>query len=379
MNDPQSPKILIVDDFEANFDILIMSLPEHIVPLVASNGERALEIARRELPSLILLDVVMPGMSGYQVCERLKADPATRDIPVIFITALSEDHEEAKGLALGAIDYITKPFNSALVRARVTNHLSLLHAHQQIADQRDRIQADYLKLQETEAMRDSLVHMVVHDMRSPLMGLDCGLEALRYDRNNQLTANGEKFLETAIESSKRLIGMVTSLLDVSRLEAGAMPVQIEAHDLWSLLEDGIRQIPAYRLNTRLRWNKGPEPLRVHCDREMTPRIISNFLGNAAKFSPADKDIHLDAVATEGICRISVRDQGPGVPLESRQRIFEKFAQLDSGGAARKHSTGLGLTFCKLAVEAMGGRIGVDGEPGQGSTFWFEIPLAPPAA
>ena len=224
--------ILIVDDLVANTEVLLAALADTYDVSVIQDGQTALAALATVEPELILLDIMMPGLDGYEVCTRLQANPDTRDIPVIFLTALTEDNDEEKGLKLGAVDYITKPFNPALVKARVRNHLAMRHARIEVVRQRDQVEVALQKLRKLEQQRDELVHMVVHDLRSPLTGLVCYLDLLSPEGARD--PDFEPNLRAARKTTQTLCDMISALLDVSRLETGLMPLQRADSDLGQL-------------------------------------------------------------------------------------------------------------------------------------------------
>jgi signal transduction histidine kinase len=364
---PAEDRILIVDDTPANIQSLAAVLKEKGYPVsAATNGRQALEAVPRVRPALILLDVMMPEMDGFETCRRLKASEEWRDIPVIFLTAKTETADIVQGFELGAVDYVAKPFNTHELLARVGTHLALRR-------QQRELQESYRTLTELERLRDSLVHMVVHDLRSPLLGL-CGcLQLLQSDLTGKIEAEQAEDLETALVSAQRLSEMVTSLLDVSRLEAGQMPLQKETCDLRPVIAGALASLGALTRDRRVAFDPPESPVTACCDADVTGRIVANLVGNALKFTPKSGEIRITAASDGREVRVAVSDTGPGIPPEYRERIFEKFGQVEGRQEGRKHSTGLGLTFCKLAVEAHGGTIGVDSEVGRGSTFWFRLP------
>ncbi len=361
-------RLLVVDDTPANLQTLAAILKEKGYQIsVATNGRQALEVVARVQPALILLDVMMPEMDGFETCRRLKADEHSRDIPVIFLTAKTETTDIVQGFELGAVDYVAKPFNTHELLARVGTHLALRR-------QQRELQENYRRLSELERLRDSLVHMVVHDLRSPLLGLSGCLQMLQMDLADKLEAEQAEDLETALAAAQRLGGMVTSLLDVSRLEAGQMPLHKQSCDLRTVIAEAIASLGGLTRDRQIVFAPGDQPVTLTCDPEVVGRIVANLLGNALKFTPASGEIRLAANLSDAQVKVAVADAGPGIPAAYRERIFEKFGQVENRQEGKKNSTGLGLTFCKLAVEAHGGTIGVDSEVGHGSTFWFTLPV-----
>lgn len=365
--------ILIVDDTEANIDILVDLLSEDYELMVALDGQTALDCVAEQHPDLILLDVMMPGIDGHEACRRLKADDTTRHIPIIFVTAMNQDSDEAEGLALGAVDYITKPFNPDLVHARVRNHLTLHHAMQMVESQRNELQENYDKLQKLEQLRDDLVHMVIHDLRGPLTGITGYLDLIPIF--GDLNEKQSRYVENSRSSCDQLINMISSLLDVSKMENNELTLNIESTDLVSLINDTISSLQglASQGNITILPPDTDTTQIVPCDKEFISRLLTNLIVNAIKFTPDGGTITIGLQKDDQACRISVSDTGPGIPADYHSRIFEKFGQIEARQDGQQHSTGLGLTFCKLAAEAHGGAIGVESQENQGSTFWFSLP------
>ncbi|MEI7730941.1 MAG: hybrid sensor histidine kinase/response regulator [Verrucomicrobiota bacterium] len=357
--------VLVVDDTLANLQLLAGFLKDRGYRVcLAPSGKLALQAVQTDPPDLILLDINMPEMNGYEVCQRLKADPATADIPVIFISALTEMTDKMHAFAVGGVDYVTKPFQFKEVEARVATHLELRR-------QKRELQASYARLQELEHLRDSLVHMVVHDLRSPLSVMLMGIRMLGTSPLAQ-DPDSKDILQTACSCANTLEKMVTQLLDVSRLEAGQMPLAKKECDLAQIAQTALASLGALASGRQVSLSlSATEPVPAVCDPDLIRRVIENLLGNALKFSPATGAVQL-AVTREGLnARIAVSDHGRGILPEYHQKIFEKFGQVEC--REKRLGTGLGLAFCKLAVEAHGGRIGVESTVGQGSTFWFELP------
>ena len=366
------PNIIVVDDTPANLQLLSGMLKERgykVRPV--PSGKLALQAAKNDPPDLILLDIMMPEMDGYEVCERLKADEKLRDISVIFISALNETMDKVRAFGAGGVDYVTKPFQFEEVNARVSTHLELQR-------QRRRLKENYEQLRRLEEMRDNLVHMIVHDLRTPLMGIFGFLDLALELEKETLTEDGLDYLQTAKRSATAMIDMVNAVLDVSKIEAGEMKLHLAECDLVRIAADLISGMQSLKEAREIVLDVPPEPVTVVADRDLILRVIQNLLGNALKFTPSDGSIRLGIEPDDSGVYVKVRDNGPGIPAEYRERIFEKFGQVEARANRQKFSTGLGLTFCKLAVEAHGGSIGVDSEVGKGSMFWFVLPKEGPA-
>ena len=358
------PNLLIVDDTPANLELLadLLQNKGYRVRPVPS-GERALLAAHHEAPDLILLDINMPGMDGYEFCRQLKADVDLRAIPVIFISALDGVIDKVKAFGVGGVDYVAKPFQFEEVEARVRTHLTLRQHERQLEE-------NFIQLQKLERLRDSLVHMIVHDLRSPVAGILMTLELLQGAAPPDSATRAE-LVRAAAGTARGLEAMITQLLDISRLEAGQMPIHKEAHNLTQTLRTTAASVAAILGGRRLEV-RAPESFRVAYDENLVGRVVVNLVTNACKYTRPDGEVLMAVTPQGGAVRVSVTDTGRGIAPEYHQMIFQKFGQAEL--RQERLGTGLGLAFCKLAVEAHGGQIGVESEPGQGSTFWFTLPL-----
>jgi two-component system, sensor histidine kinase and response regulator len=361
------PSIIVVDDTPANLHLLTGMLKERgykVRPV--PSGAFALQTAKHDPPDLILLDIIMPGMSGYEVCERLKADAQLSDVPVIFISALNETMDKVRAFSVGGVDFVTKPFQFEEVHARVATHLELRR-------QRGLIQQSNVQLRTLEKLRDDLVHMVVHDMRTPLTAIYGFLQTLQALEGERLSEEGREFVRIALASTEELVEMVSSLLDVSKMEAGEMKLNPTPCDLHAIAGTVLAKVESLRGGRQLALRGPDAPVNVIADAELIARVFQNLLGNALKFTPDDGRVTVSIEPADDVVRVLVQDTGPGIPPDYRERIFEKFGQVEHPASRQRYSTGIGLSFCKLAVEAHGGQIGVDSEEGHGSTFWFVLP------
>jgi signal transduction histidine kinase len=359
--------ILMVDDNPVNLQVLTSMLKQSgWRPRPVTSGRLGLQAARNEPPDLILLDVNMPEMNGYEVCEALKADARLAEIPVIFVSALGETMDKVKGFAVGGVDYVTKPFQLDEVRARVTAHL-------EVRRQQRELQASYEKLRETERLRDNLVHMIVHDLRSPLTAISAYLEMFAQEAKQKLGAETQQDIASAMQATRNMTRMINGILDVSKMEAQMMKLDLRECDLVQVVGASMNDLDSLVGARRLAFERPAEPARVLADQEIIARIVQNFLANALRFTPASGEIRVGIVVEADHVRVFVADTGPGIAPDFHRSIFDKFVQVGASASARNRSTGLGLAFCKMAVEAHGGRIGVDSELGKGSNFWFTLP------
>jgi signal transduction histidine kinase len=346
---PQTPSILIVDDTPANVLLLVRMLAMRgYNPRPVLSGKLALQAARAEPPDLILLDISMPEMNGYEVCEQLKADAALKDIPVIFISALNDTLDKVKAFHAGGVDYVTKPFQFDEVFARIQTHL---------------------QLGRLEKLRDDLTHMVVHDLRNPLSVIFGYLDLIE---SQPLADTTREFATLVRMSAEELRRMISAILDVSKIAAGEMALHCEPCDLALLIRSVLATTRPLQGNRTVTLDaRDPSP-SIMADSSLLRRVLQNLLSNALRYTPSGGAVRMSLTPSSSDVRVSVSDTGPGIAPENHQRIFDKFGQVED--LCNRTGTGLGLTFCKLAIEAHGGRIGVESVVGKGSTFWFTLPL-----
>jgi len=366
-----APSILMVDDTPDNLKMLLEMLKGRGYKMRAAvSGKLALQAARNDPPDLILLDINMPEMNGYEVCENLKADARLKEIPVIFLSALTETMDKVKAFGTGGVDYITKPFQFEEVEARIETHLELRR-------QKKNLQEAYDKLRELEKLRDSLVQMVIHDLRSPLTGAYAYLKLVKDNADKTLSRVHFGYVAEAMKAVMQLIQMACDVLDTSKMEAGQLQLKTADSDLSCILEDAISGLKPLFEKREISFSPPESPVTVRLDREIILRVVQNLLSNALQFTGEGGLIRLGIETGGERVRVSVKDNGAGIQPEYRQKLFEKSAQGELRAAHQRYSPGLGLTFCKLAVEAHGGSIGVESEAGKGSSFWFELPVSGP--
>jgi signal transduction histidine kinase len=368
-------RIMIVDDHPENLKLLKRMLQECGWGVLAfPDGAMALKAAGRQPPDLVLLDITMPGLDGYQVCRQLKENPATRSVPVIFLSSLNAAEDKVKAFQNGGEDFITKPFHFEEVKARVDAHLKIHRYRLELEAKNRALEDSYRDLRELASMRDTLVHMVVHDMRNLLQTVIVVQQVVGRMPPDQFALEGPRVLQDAISSTFLLREMVSTVLDLSKMEAGAMELQAKPCDLRDVARSALEPMRMLQDQGVLVLDLPPEPLPAVCDPPMAGRIILNLVANAVKFTPPlPGAVRISLGITDAGIRVAVRDQGPGIAPEFQERIFERYNQGPGPGAERHQSTGLGLAFAKMAVEAHGGSIGVESALGSGCTFWFILP------
>ncbi len=369
--------LLIVDDNEDNRDVLARRLQKQgHWAVAAASGAEALSILAEQPFDLVLLDVMMPEMDGYEVLFRIKSEPQTRHLPVIMISALDELESVVRCIDMGAADYLPKPFNPTLLRARVGASLREKRAHDREQRYTAELAESYRRLRELERLRDDLTYMIVHDLRTPLTSLLSGLQTVPLV--GDLNPTQSEMLEIATDGGETLLGMINDLLDVEKMEQESVPLSLAPLSAAALVAQASAQVTllaaAEGLTLASEVSSGLPDFQG--DEDKLRRTLVNLMGNAIKFTPRGGAVTVGAsCGSANNLLFFVRDTGEGIPANALERIFEKFGQVESRQAGRKMSTGLGLTFCKLAVEAHGGRIWAESAPGVGSVFFFTLPLA----
>ena len=371
---PPRSRILVVDDITRNLQVVGTMLRQAgygVMP--ATSGAEALVGARAQPPDLILLDLMMPEMDGLEVCRRLKADPLTQQIPVIFLTASNEMEHLVNGFEAGAVDYITKPFNAPELLARVRTHLELKHARE--------------RLKEMNEEKNEFMGIAAHDLRNPLGAIqgysEMILEEIEplqppapepWTRATKETADCARRIH---ETSRRMVEMVQNLLDANRIERGEMQLNLAPIDLAAAVAAVLEtQRPrAVAKQQTLHWQNEAGPISMLADATVLTQVIENLVSNAVKYSPAGKNIFVRLRRSSEGTRCEVQDEGPGLSAEDQKKLFGKFARLSAKPTGGEHSTGLGLSIVKKMVEAMNGKVWCESELGRGATFIVEFPAA----
>ncbi len=330
----------------------------------AHDGLEALEACEKQDFDAILMDLRMPRMQGDEVCRHLRANPATQHLPIIVISAQTDREDRLRAINSGANDFLEKPIDEQDLLIR-------LHNVVQMKQQRDQLIRSYRQLKSAEQARDEMTAMMVHEMRNPLIGITGNLELIQM--SEVLQAGDAECLDQALRCSKQLVDMVNSLLDLKRLESDNVAVNWDEHDLGQIVQSALDSLGARVHKTRILCDLTVQD-QICCDCSLISQVILNIVSNAIDFVP-EKDglIYISACETDSAIRITISDNGPGIPKEDQVRIFDKFSQTQQSYYNGRVSAGLGLAFCKMAVEQHGGSIKVDSEPGNGASFHIRLP------
>jgi two-component system, sensor histidine kinase and response regulator len=380
----QQAKILVVDDDQRNVRLMESILRSSGYPVVkAYDGEEALEKVAAENPDLVLLDVMMPRMSGFEVCLHLRDRYETRLLPVIMVTALNSLDEKVRALELGADDFLSKPINKVELLAKLRSVLRVKSLHDEVERTRNELEAKNQELIRMEEFKEKLVQMVVHDLKNPLSGIMGNLQLLQIQGPGLEPERFNEILLRTEESSKQLLGMILNILDVGRLEEHKLVLRLRPLRPAELVDACLREAQglATRQEIALRRQVGEALPELTGDPELLVRVLGNLVSNSLKHTPSHGWVELGAEKTVDGIEFWVQDNGEGIPPDLLPRIFDKFVVGSGAGESRPraYDTGLGLTFCKMAVEAHGGAIRVDSSPGKGSKFSFTLPLTRPPA
>ncbi len=378
-----APVILVADDVPANVELLFDQL--HVLgfrAIAASDGPSALKTCFEEMPDLCILDVSMPAgdlgvddrSAGFEVCRRIKRDPRTARIPVIFVTALNDTTDRVKAIEAGGDDFLTKPHNRLVLGARVRSLLRLKAAT-------DALEDSYRKLRELERVRDDLMKMIVHDLKSPLTSIIGAMEMLMDGDFGVLATNQRTALGEAEARAEDLLALIEDLLEVARLENTSMSLHLAPTAPGALLTE-VRhewEIRSQQEGARVTVEVTDDAPVINADQPLLKRVFGNLVQNALTHSSRAVTITLGARKENDGTLFTVADDGVGIPPEYHDIIFRKFEQVKTPHIPRVRSSGLGLAFCKLVVEAHGGRIWVkSGRDMVGSAFHFWLPVKPPS-
>ena len=376
--------ILAIDDEPNNLYALGAALAPEFDLRIAVRGEQGLKLAASNPPDLILLDVMMPTMDGYEVCRRLKADPALRNIPVIFLTAQGEFEAELSGLELGAADYLTKPINVTLTRQRIRNLVDREQLRKEVEAHRDHleelVQARTLALsiakeaaETASRAKTTFLANMSHELRTPMNGIMGMNDAALRRVDDEKVKN---YLGKVKQSSQRLLGLINNVLDITNLEAEQLTLAPTDFKLGSVLEHLLRlydrEAKAKGLQLSIEISPELSNMPVHGDALRLEQILQNLTGNAIKFS-VEGSVNVrfqlaDENPSDILLQCAVRDTGIGISAEDQKRIFYAFEQADNSLTRTYGGTGLGLSISKRLAQAMGGDIRVESQFGVGSTF-----------
>jgi signal transduction histidine kinase len=367
--------VLVVDDNEPNRILAEETLRSDGYDVVlAVTGEEALSAFERERPDLVLLDVRMPGLDGFATCARLRGLPGGQETPVVFLTAQRDVDTYDRALRSGADDFLTKPMRPVELLARVQTLLRIRRLSDELNDHFGIVRKQRDDLVRLQLQKEQLMAFVVHDLKNHVNSI--ALHASLLVREPKLSEDGRESADAIKDEARNLTRLVLNLLDISKGDEGQLRPRMKEVELRGLLEKvaSAGQARARSRGQQIEVSSELSALAVHADEDLLSRVLDNLLDNALRHSPQRGTITLglDAAGEEAVL-LRVADTGPGIPEALRERIFEKYVQVEQGPAdVTRAGRGLGLAFCRLAIEAHGGTIGVDAAA-RGTVFWVRLP------
>ena len=369
-------KVLIVDDNPKALAIAKARLKKEMLEILCvENGEHCVEVARKEKPDLILLDVDMPDISGFKVCQILKDDAVLCTIPVIFLTASDDNKDRVKGLDLGAVDYVTKPFDVFELRARVRAALRTKQLQDQLAtlnhELEERVEQRTSEIKQLLEQKDAFVNQLSHDLKTPLPPLVALLPMLADRTEDSESKNMLKLVMNNVDYMKNLTEMT---LQLAQLNSPNISLKLERVDLVSEIKNTIDSLlPVFEENSINVVNNITPPLDVEADRVLIKELINNLVSNAVKYTNGVGTVTFNSFLNNGTVGISITDTGIGMAMEQQKRVFEEFYKADDARNDRS-SAGLGLAICKRIIEKHEGTIRAESSgSGQGTTMYFTLP------
>ena len=367
---PSEYKILIVDDVMSNVLLLkVLLTNEKFAIATASNGRQAVEQVEKENPDLVLLDVMMPDMSGFEVAQHLKSNPNTADIPIIFLTALNSTADIVKGFQVGANDFISKPFNKEELIIRVTHQISLVAAKRLILSKTE-------ELQRTIAGRDKLYSVIAHDLRSPMGSIKMVLNMLILNLpSEKIGAEMYELLTMANQTTEDVFSLLDNLLKWTKSQIGKLNVVYQDVDLVEVTDGVIEIFSMVASLKKIRIHEmKPEKMMVNADIDMLKTVVRNLLSNAIKFSKENSEVLVKMEEVDGMAVVSVQDYGCGISEEGQKKLLHTDTHFSTFGTNNEEGSGLGLLLCKDFVVKNGGKLWFTSKEGEGSIFSFSIPV-----
>jgi two-component system sensor histidine kinase/response regulator len=364
-NTRKNARILIVDDFVSNIQVLASMLSAHGYEIeFSTSGVEALDWLNQEKFDLVLLDIMMPEMDGYEVCTKLKKNPETKDIPVIFITAKTDQDSIKKGFQVGAVDYILKPYHESELIERVKTHLT--------------IQKQKKELIISNQAKDRLFSIIGHDLNNPMSNI-YGFIKLIHDNYDQLDdEKKKKYIGFIYESSKQNIELLGELLEWSRTQTKTKPIKPILFSVSKVIKEATNAVINDAIQKNILINEELEfEDDILADFNMIKTVIRNLIGNAIKFTESGGSITISSSIENNIVQINVKDTGVGIPKDKIDQLFSIENKLSTPGTNNEKGTGLGLLLCKEFIDQHNGKIWAESEPNIGSTFSFTLNVKGP--
>ena len=370
-------KVLVVDDSQESVDLLEYFLkPAGYKIIKARDGAEALDIVEKDPPDIILLDIMLPKVNGYEVCEKLKKRQSTFHIPIIMITVLKELKDKIKALEAGADDFLSKPFDSVELLTRVKSLLRIKYYHDEIIKRNQELEKQKEALLREDLLKKELTNLIIHDMKNPLFVIQGNLQMMEMNRSVSPSESSDLYTQRIARSSRSLLRMILNLLDISRLEQKKMEIEPVPTDLNLMVNDiveSFKDIPEHQSKSVHMRMRDDLP-NIFVDKEIFERVLENCFNYIFQNTPEFMSVEVETVETQkGRLQLTITHDGKAIPEEFREKIFLKNAQPELKKAGYKPARGLGLIFCRLALGVQNGKLYLDAENKEKNTFILDIP------
>jgi signal transduction histidine kinase len=355
-------KVLVVDDDESNRSLARGTLEdEGYEVVVAAGGNDGIDVFQRQRPDCVLLDVRMPGVDGFAVCERIRAMPYGSETPILFLTAMRDVDTFDRALRAGGDDFLTKPIHPTELAVRVQSALKLRRLRIELREHYDLLKHQRDDLVRLQLQKERLTAFVVHDLKNPVNSMDLHAKLLLSDRG--LPERAREWAAQIRTEARQLTRMIMNLLDLAKADEGQLSPKLTSLNLRAVVDEVLEELGVNAQGRKVTLQSSVGAGQIHADEDLFRRTLTNLVENAIRYAPSETAIRVTALRLGDETELRVADSGSGIPLEMRDKIFDPFVQVESGQPIRG-GRGLGLTFCKRAVEAHAGRIWVeDGSPG----------------
>ncbi len=379
MTSSKKNKILIVEDKQENMDLLVYFLhPQGYEIISVYDGLSALQKVEEEHPDIILLDIMLPKMDGYEVCGRLKKDPETKFIPIIMLTALKELKDKVRALEVGADDFLSKPFENIELLARVKSLLRLKEYHDELQSKNLELAEKNDSLIRMDRFKEDLTNLIIHDMKNPLFVIQGNLQMMSMSMENVPPEILKKYAQRIERSSQQLLRMVVNLLDISRIEEGTIDLKNDHANINEIIDKIIERIKDYpeNKNKEILVDLNSNLPELTIDRSVMERVFENLINfSITNLVDEGKVTITTAAVDDKKIQFVTHDNGTQIPKNYYDKIFEKFSQTEIKDSGYRVDRALGLTFCKMAVEAHKGSMWLDLETKVGNKFIIELPIS----
>ncbi|MCU0427716.1 MAG: hybrid sensor histidine kinase/response regulator [Candidatus Kapabacteria bacterium] len=377
----QQRKILVVDDEEKNrlaISAVLRHAPEPYTVLTAPNGLVGCKMAEAQKPDLIIMDWVMPEMSGLEALMYLKEREETRDIPVVMLTGLGSSKHVEYALNAGAADYLRIPVDKTELLARVQAAIALASSYRHIKAQSERLEEQNKQLLDLNEEKNEFLGIAAHDLKNPLNNITDLARIIETEIESMPQSEIQEFARLIRQSANKMFELVRNLLDVNAIEQGGIKPHLTSFDVREIVNRVVESYTqrAASKTIHLNFTFPDEDTITFADERLTEQVVENLVSNAVKYSPHGKNIVVtihQPTASQDCITISVKDEGPGISEEDQKKMFGKFARLTAQPTGGEHSTGLGLSIVKQLAEVMKGKVWCESRLGEGATFFLELP------